>query len=125
MNIQVTRGSKPTSGTPSTCKNSGELVFLTEYDTICACPFGFYGDDCEKPVDSHQKDNQLHLELIRKYKVPGIFDLQDEIRSVGKKVIEATEKQTKELNKAIAEGDAATQAIVQENRDFILDQMQL
>ena len=120
VNIQVTRGSKPTSGTPTTCKNSGELVFMTEYDTICACPFGFYGDECEKPVDSLQKDYLLHPELLRKYKVPGMFDLQDEIRSVGKKVIEATEKQTEELKTAIAEGDAATQTMVQENRDFIL-----
>ena len=68
------------------CEN-GRTIQLS-YDNsfpYCVCHYGFGGNQCDMPLESSTVINSA-LNVAQKYKVPGLFDLQDQIGAEADKI---------------------------------------
>ena len=61
------------------CVN-GEPIYMTEQDYGCICPLGYVGNQCDEKVKAV---TELPTLILDAYRVPGMFDLRDDIKKVG------------------------------------------
>ena len=82
------------------CVAGQGIVYYTSFDNTlpyCLCEFGYGGDACDIPLRKSGSESGAVLKIVEKYKVPGMFDIQDEIRQNTNQIMDQMEENKMEI----------------------------
>ena len=82
------------------CVN-GRITLLSFDDALpfCVCDYGFGGDQCDVSLIANPDESLMSsiLAITEKYKVPGMFDLQDQIAAKTDEILKSVEESKQEI----------------------------
>ncbi|KAL5262749.1 hypothetical protein ACHWQZ_G008222 [Mnemiopsis leidyi] len=80
------------------CLNGNrEALSIDGSFTYCLCNFGYGGEKCDILLKDGPSLSNSVLDVVQKYKVPGMFDLQDQIQKGTDAILEGMENNKLEL----------------------------
>ena len=117
---------KVKTGLQESCVN-GHVIPLS-FDSgspFCLCDYGYAGDQCDVSLESNPDKRLISsiLTISQMYKVPGMFDLQDQINAQTDKIMNKMEENKQEILTEMRSGQQKNKNTVLAAQSLILNQM--
>ena len=83
--------------------NHGEKTYLSSFKILpyCVCDIGYGGDNCDIRLKSSISESDAMIDIVQKYKVPGMFDIQEDIKKSTNQIISQIKQNNAEIFKEV------------------------
>ena len=98
--------------------NHGEKIFMSPDKSLpyCVCDIEYGGDNCDILLKHDISESDTVLDIVQKYKVPGMFDIQEDIKKSTNQIMSQIQEDKEEIFKAVHD----TRFSIKESENSIL-----